>query len=150
MCDRENSHIDMKVRWGFILLKVNLIFIFKEINKMWNHDLQHLQVSLTSSALSLTVELLLLPHLPFNTSCTVPLTSNLSQILVIVTLVGVGVPNSTLKRKWTSTTFPTFQYTSVTTYVYRMIISPPCLLKHMKNDERVAMIFQCLLDHLYK
>ena len=37
--------------------------------------------------------------------------------------------------------------TSITTYVHRMIISPPCLFKHMKNDERVAMFFQCLLDH---
>ena len=29
---------------------------------------------------------------------------------------------------------------SVTTYVHRMIISPPCLFKHMKNDEGVAKI----------
>ena len=36
---------------------------------------------------------------------------------------------------------------SVTTYVHRMIISPPCLFKHM-NDESVSMIFQCLLDHI--
>ena len=27
--------------------------------------------------------------------------------------------------------------TSVTTYVHRLIISPPCLFKHTKNDERV-------------
>ena len=37
--------------------------------------------------------------------------------------------------------------TSVITCFYRMIISPPCLFKHRKNDERVAMFFQCLLDH---
>ena len=36
--------------------------------------------------------------------------------------------------------------TSVTTSVQRMIISLPCLFKYMKNDERVAMLFQCLLD----
>ena len=36
--------------------------------------------------------------------------------------------------------------TSVITYVHRMIISPSCLFKHMNNDERVAMLFQCLLD----
>ena len=28
-----------------------------------------------------------------------------------------------------------------------MIILPPCLFKHTKNDERVAMLFQCLLDY---
>ena len=37
--------------------------------------------------------------------------------------------------------------TSITTYVHRLIISPPRLFQHMKNDERVAMLFQCLLDH---
>ena len=41
------SHIDMKVRWSPVLLEINLIFILKEIIKTWNHDLQHLQVSLT-------------------------------------------------------------------------------------------------------
>ena len=42
---------------------------------------------------------------------------------------------------------PLSNKTSVTTYVHRIIILPPCLFKHMKNDERVAMLFQCLLDH---
>ena len=28
-----------------------------------------------------------------------------------------------------------------------MINSPPFMFKHMKNDERVAMLFQCLRDH---
>ena len=37
-----------------------------------------------------------LPHRPFNTTCTVPSTSNLSRILVIVTLIGGDLPNSTL------------------------------------------------------
>ena len=41
--------------------------------------------------------------------CTVPSTLNLSRILVIVTIVGGGVPNSTLQRRWTSTTFSIFQ-----------------------------------------
>ena len=36
---------------------------------------------------------------------------------------------------------------SVTTYVHQMIISPPCLFIHMKNDERVATLVQSLLDH---
>ena len=42
---------------------------------------------------------------------------------------------------------PLSNNTSVTTYVHRMLISPPCLFKHIKNDERVAKLFQCLLDH---
>ena len=37
--------------------------------------------------------------------------------------------------------------TSVTTYVHRMIISPPSRFKHMKNDELVPMLFQCLLHY---
>ena len=39
----------------------------------------------------------------------VPSTSNLSRILVTVTLVGGGLPNSTLQRRWTSTQFFIFQ-----------------------------------------
>ena len=61
---------------------------------------------MTASAFSLSVELLFFPHRPFNTSCTVPSTSNLSRILVIVTIVGGGggsVPNSTLQCRWFST-----------------------------------------------
>ena len=42
---------------------------------------------------------------------------------------------------------PLSNSTSVTSYIHRMIISPPCLFKHMKNDGCVAMFFQCLLDH---
>ena len=38
----------------------------------------------------------------------------------------------------------------LTTYGHRMIFSPPCLFKHMKNDERVAMLLQCLLDYTQK
>ena len=72
----------------------------------------------------LSVELLFLLHRPFNTSCTVPSTLNLSRILVIVTVVGGGVPNSTLQRRWTSTNSPLSNNTSITTYDHRMIISP--------------------------
>ena len=43
--------------------------------------------------------------------------------------------------------FPFYNNTSVTTYIHRMIISRPCWFKHMKKDERVAMLFQCLPDH---
>ena len=50
-----------------------------------------------------------LPRRPFNTSCTVPSTSNLPWIRVNVILVGGGVPNSTLQRRWTSATFSTIQ-----------------------------------------
>ena len=65
----------------------------------------------TASTLSLSVEFLFLPHRSFNTSCTVHSTLKLSQILVIVTLVGGGgVPNSALQRRWTSANFSTFQY----------------------------------------
>ena len=39
---------------------------------------------MTASAISLSVELLFLPQRPFNISCTVPSTSNLSRILVIL------------------------------------------------------------------
>ena len=44
---------------------------------------------------------------------------------------------------------PLSNNTSVTTYIHQnlMIISPPCLFKHMKNDEHVAVLFQCPLDH---
>ena len=94
----------------------------------------------------LLMQLLFLPHRAFNTSCTVPSTTNLSRILVIVTLAGGGVPNSTLQRRWTSAILSTFQHHFSNTYVHRMIISLPWLFKRIKNDERVAMLFQCLLD----
>ena len=45
---------------------------------------------------------------------------------------------------------PLFNNTSVTSYVLRMIISVTSLFKYMKNDEHVAMLFQCLLDHIHK
>ena len=35
---------------------------------------------------------------------------------------------------------PLSNKTSVTTYVHRMIISPPCLFRHMKNDERFPAV----------
>ena len=43
--------------------------------------------------------------------------------------------------------FPITDNPLVTTYVHRMITLSPCLFKHMKNDEHVAVLFQCLLDH---
>ena len=96
---------------------------------------------MTASALSLSVELLFLPCRPFNTSCTVPLTSNLSRILVIVTLVGGGVqiqPSNVVELQQHS---PLSNNTSVTTYVHPMIILRPCSFKHRKNNERVTMLF---------
>ena len=54
--------------------------------------------TLPASAISLSMEFLFLQHWPFYTSCTIQSTSNLSRILVIVTLVGGGVPNSTFQR----------------------------------------------------
>ena len=101
---------------------------------------------MTATALSLSVELLFLPRRLFSTLCTVQSTSDLSWILVIVTHVG-GVPNSTLQLVELQQHYPLSNNTSVITFVLQMIISPPCLFKHMKNDERVAMLFQCLLDH---
>ena len=41
---------------------------------------------------------------------------------------------------------PFSNYTSIATYIHWMIISPRCLFKHMKNNEHVAMLSQCLLD----
>ena len=107
---------------------------------------------MTASTRSLVISgrlLLFLPRRPFNTSCTVPSTSNLSPILVNVTVPLLVVvyqiqPSKVVEIEQHS---PLSNNTSVTTYVHRMIISPPCLLKHMKTDERVSMLFQCLLDH---
>ena len=45
------SHIGMKERWNPVFLEVNLIFLLKEIIKTWNHNFQHLQVSLTRDSL---------------------------------------------------------------------------------------------------
>ena len=96
----------------------------------WEHYLNdflgdHAKTCMTASTLLLSVELLFLLYRPFNTSCTVPLTFSYFYPCF----------------------YPLFNNTSVTTYVHRMIISPPCLFNHMKDDEHVAMLFQCLLDH---
>ena len=69
----------------------------------------HSKTCVAASAFSLSVELPFLPRRHFNKSCTVPSTSNLSRILVIVALVGGGVPNSTLQRYLSSTTFSSLQ-----------------------------------------
>ena len=99
-----------------------------------------------AAVLSLSAELLFLRRRPFNISCTVPSTSNLSRILVIITFLVVAyqIQSSNVIELQHS---PLSNNISVSTYVYRMIISPPRLFKHMKNDERVPMPFQCLLDH---
>ena len=137
MCNQENFSHCMKVRWSPVLLEVNLNDFFGD----------HAKTCMTASALSLLVELLFLQHQSFNTYCTIPLISSLSQILVIVILVGGGVPNSILQRRCFQQHSLLSNNTSVTTYVHRMIISLSCLFKHMKNDEHVTMFFQCLLDH---
>ena len=96
------------------------------------------------------MELFYLTHRPLNTPCTVLSISNLSRILVIVTLLVVVYkiqPSNVFELQQHS---PLFSYTSVTTYAHRMIISPPCLFKHTKNDEHVARLFQCLLDHTHQ
>ena len=90
---------------------------------------------MTASALSLSLERLFLPHRSFNISCTVPSTSNLSRILVTVTLVGmvyqIQLSNVVELQQYS----PLTNTTSAITYVHRMIISPPFLFKHMKNDD---------------
>ena len=102
---------------------------------------------MTASALSLSVELLFLPHRHFNTYCTNPSTSNLSRILVIITLVCDSVPNSTLQRRWTSTTFSTFQYHFSNHLRLSNDNFTASLFKYEKSDESVAILFPCLLDH---
>ena len=42
---------------------------------------------------------------------------------------------------------PLFNNICVTTYVHRMIISPPYLFKHMTSYKRVSMLRTYLLDH---
>ena len=64
--------------------------------------------------------------------------------LVIFTLGGSVVPNSILQHFWTQQYSPLSNNTLVTTYIHRMIISLPCLFKHMKNYEHVAMPCCCL------
>ena len=44
---------------------------------------------------------------------------------------------------------PLSNNTSVTAYVHRLKILPPSLFKHMKNDERIAMLFQSLMNHIH-
>ena len=101
---------------------------------------------MTASALSLSVELLFFLHQPFNTSCTFHRFQICLRFLLLLSLVVVYQiqPFNIIELQQHSSLS---NNTSVTTYVHRMIISPPCLFKHKKNDERVAMLFQCLLDH---
>ena len=74
--------------------------------------------------------------------CTVPSTLNL--LLLPLMVVYQIQPSNVVELQQHS---PLSNHTSVTTYVHRMIISPPCLFKHMKNNERVSKLIQCLLDH---
>ena len=96
---------------GFLLLLSSLVVVYKiqlsNVLELQQHSPSSREHCLndvfrdraktcrTASEPSLLVELLFLPHRPFNTFYTVPSTSNLSWTLIIVTLVG-GVPNSTL------------------------------------------------------
>ena len=99
-----------------------------------------------ASALSLSVEFLFLPHRPFNASCTIPTTKTcLGFLLLLPLLVVYQIQHSNVVELHEHYTLS--NNTSVTTYIHPMIISQPCLFKHMKNDECVAMVFQCLLDH---
>ena len=106
------------------------------------------KICMTASALSLSVELIFLSYRSFNTSCTVPSISNVSDFLLLLPLLEVVYqiqPSNVVELQQHS---PLSNNTSVTPYVHRMIILPPCLFKHMKTDERVAMLLQCLLDHI--
>ena len=88
---------------------------------------------ISASALPLSVELIFRKHRLFNSSWTVPSTSNLYRILVIVTLVGGGVPIQPSNVVELQQHSPLSNNVSVSTYVHRMIISLPCLFKHMKK-----------------
>ena len=102
---------------------------------MCNHDFQHFQVSLIRDSLfrtDLSTYLALQTCLGF---------LSLLPLLVVVYQIQ---PSKVIELQQHS---PLSNNTSVTTYIHQMIISPPCLFKCMKNDEHVAMLFQCLRDH---
>ena len=131
--------------WDFLrLIHLQNVHLLSQYTP--NYDVEP---SYTPSGL-LSVELLFLPHRPFNTSCTIPLTSNLSWILVIVSLSVVVVcqiqPSNVVELQKHS---PLSNNTLVTTYVHRMIISPPYLFKQM-NDGRVAMLSSASGSHTTK
>ena len=102
---------------------------------------------MTASALSLSVELLFLPHRPFNTSCAFHRHLTCLRFLLLLSLLVVAYQIQPFNVAELLQHSPLSNNTSVTTYIHQMIISPPCLFKHLKNDERVAMLFQCLLNH---
>ena len=100
---------------------------------------------MTPSTLSLSVELLFLPRQPFNTFAPFHRLQTCLGFLLLLPLLMVVYeiqPSNVIELHHS----PLSNKTSVTTYVHRMIISPLCLFKHI-NNERVAMLFQCLLDH---
>ena len=123
----------------------------------WEHCLNDFfgdraKTFMVASALSLSVEFLFLPQWPYNTSCTVPSTQTCLGFLLLLLLCMLLVvvvyqiqPSNVVELQQHS---PLSNNTSVTIYVHRMIISPPCLFKHMNNDECVAMFSQYLLDHI--
>ena len=80
----------------------------------------------------------------FHRSINFKIGSNVFLLLPLMVVVYQIQPSSVVEFQQH---FPIFNNTSVTTYVHRMIISPPCLFKHMKNDERVMLFSKCLLDY---
>ena len=115
---RDNDVEQRNIPSGLLLMEYN--FWARKIQ--WTRDFSvstrehclngdRVKTCMTASALSLAAKVLFLPHLPFNTSCTVPSTSNLSRILVIVTLCG-GV----LQQH-----YPLSDNTSINIYVHRHV-----------------------------
>ena len=88
----------------------------------------HAKTCMTAWALSLSVELLFLLRRPFNTSSTVPSTSNLSRILVIAPLLVVVYKIQSSYVFEFQQHSPVSNNTPVTTCVHRLIISSPCFL----------------------
>ena len=100
-----------------------------------------------ASALSLPVELIYGPHRPSHLASFYRLQTCLGFLLLLhlLALVVHQIQLSNVVELQQHS--PISNNTSVTTYVHRMIISPPCLFKQTKNDQRVAMLSHCLLDH---
>ena len=128
----------MKVRWSSVLLKVKPHFHFlKEIVMKWNHDFQHLQVSLTRDSIFRTD---ISTHLaPFHR---LQMCIGFLLLLLLLVVVYQIQPSNVVELQQHS---PLSNNTSVTPLSNDNF--PPCLFKHKKNDECVAMLFQCLLDH---
>ena len=122
----------------------------------WEHCLNDFfgdraKTCMTSTAILLSVELLFLTQRPLNTSCTVPSTSNLSRILVIVFLVGGGVPNSTLQLMLNlNNILQPFRHF---TYVISHSSTLPLLYLHhssFSNPSVASPTSQFILQHLFR